>query len=272
MHTANRQIGELLRQRRERLNPADCGLPVTGRRRTPGLRREEVAELSGISVDWYVRLEQGRDSLPSRATVDALAKALRLSPADRAHLVSLALGPPRRQFEKETVPPHLVRMVADMNASAYIIGARFDLLCWNQHAAALFRDYSKIPAAERNSLYQMFAAPEMKDRYPEWEEEARSLLESFRANYDFWSDAPEFNELVSDLKRLSPEFQRWWTDHGVRARSSGEKVMRHPTLGAIKVNYATFQANDDPRLTLVVYGAPTPAGLHGRVRSSARSV
>jgi transcriptional regulator with XRE-family HTH domain len=265
MQMANRQIGELLRQRRERLNPADCGLPVTARRRTPGLRREEVAELSGISVDWYVRLEQGRDSLPSRATVDALAKALRLSSEDHAHLVSLALGPPRRRFEKEVVPPHLIRMVADMNAPAYIIGARFDLLCWNRHAVTLFRDYSKIPAAQRNSLYQMFTAPEMKDRYPEWEDEARSMLESFRANYDFWSDAPEFIELVSDLKRLSLEFQRWWTDHGIRIRSSGEKVMRHPRFGTIKVNYATFQANDDPRLTMVVYGAPAPAGSNGRV-------
>jgi transcriptional regulator with XRE-family HTH domain len=264
VQTNNRQIGELLRQRRERLNPADCGLPVMPRRRTPGLRREEVAELSGISVDWYVRLEQGRDSLPSRTTVDALAKALRLSPADHAHLVNLALGPPRRRFEKEIVPPHLVRMVADMNGPAYIIGARFDLLCWNRHAVALFRDYSKILAGQRNSLYQMFTAPEMKERYPEWEEEARGMLESFRVNYDFWSDSPEFIELVTDLKRLSPEFQFWWTDHGVRTRSSGEKVMRHPTLGMIQVDYATFRANDDPRLTLVVYGVPIRTGVSRR--------
>ncbi|WP_424630342.1 helix-turn-helix transcriptional regulator [Bradyrhizobium sp. SYSU BS000235] len=254
--TTSRQIGELLRQRRERLNPADCGLSVTARRRTPGLRREEVAELAGISVDWYVRLEQGRDSLPSRATVDALAKALRLTPADKIHLNSLAFGPARRKFTKETVPAHLIEMVNGMNVPAYVIGARFDVLCWNRHAVKLFRDYAKLPAKQRNSLYQMFTAPEMRERYPHWEQEARGMLESFRVNYDFWSDAPEFVELVEELKSLSPEFRRWWKEHGIRIRSSGEKVMRHPTFGTIKTTYATFQTNDDPRLTLVIYGQP----------------
>ncbi|MEH2513287.1 transcriptional regulator with XRE-family HTH domain [Nitrobacteraceae bacterium AZCC 1564] len=262
--TTSRQIGELLRRRRERLNPADCGLSVTARRRTPGLRREEVAELAGISVDWYVRLEQGRDSLPSRATVDALAKALRLTPADQAHLNSLAFGPPQRRFTKETVPPHLIEMVNGMNMPAYIIGARFDVLCWNRHAVRLFRDYSKLTAKQRNSLYRMFTAPEMKERYPDWEQEARGMLESFRINYDFWSDAPEFIELVEDLKELSPEFRRWWREHGIRIRSSGEKVMRHPTLGKIKTTYATFRTNDDPGLTLVIYGQPKRAA---RMRS-----
>jgi transcriptional regulator with XRE-family HTH domain len=254
--TSSRQIGELLRQRRERLNPADCDLPITARRRTPGLRREEVAELAGISVDWYVRLEQGRDSLPSRATVDALAKALRLTPADQAHLASLAFGPPRRRFAKETVPRHLAEMVNQLNAPAYIIGARFDMLCWNRHAVGLFRDYAEIPETRRNSLYQMFTSPEMKERYPDWEGEARGMLESFRVNYDFWSDAPEFMELVEDVGRSSPEFRRWWKDHGIRMRPSGEKVMKHPRLGLIRTTYATFQANDDPRLTLVIYGLP----------------
>jgi transcriptional regulator with XRE-family HTH domain len=264
--SGSRQIGELLRQRRARLDPADCNLPVKARRRTPGLRREEVAELAGISVDWYVRLEQGRDSLPSRATVDALAGALRLTPADHAHLISLAFGPPRRKFKTETVPPHLVRMVEDLNAPATIIGARFDLLCWNRKAVELFRDYSKIPADQRNSLYQMFTSPEMKQRYPNWEEEAHGMLESFRVNYDFWSDSPEFVQLVEDLKQRSPEFRRWWKDHGIRRSSSGEKRMRHPTLGGITVNYATFQANDDPRLTLVVYSMPARLKSGGRER------
>lgn len=161
VQSGSRQIGELLRQRRERLSPADCGIIGAARRRTPGLRREEVAELAGISVDWYVRLEQGRDSLPSRRTVDALAKALRLTPADYAHLLSLAFGPPRRPFKKEHVPTHLLDMVKHLKSPAYIIGARFDVLCWNRPAAKLFRDYSSIPEKERNTHYQMFTSPEM---------------------------------------------------------------------------------------------------------------
>ncbi|AWO95347.1 helix-turn-helix domain-containing protein [Bradyrhizobium diazoefficiens] len=253
MPSGSRQIGELLRQRRERLSPADYGTTSTARRRTSGLRREEVAELAGISADWYVRLEQGRGSLPSRRTIDALAKALRLTPADHAHLLSLAFGPPRRSFKKESVPAHLVQLVKHLKSPAYIIGTRFDMLCWNRPAAKLFRDYSIIPEKERNTLYQMFTSPEIKNRYPDWALEARSMLENFRTNFDFWSDAPEFLELVEDLKRLSSEFRRWWKDHGVRKRTSGKKVICHPTLGTITANYATFQASEDPRLTLVIY-------------------
>src|ERR1700728_4050651 len=149
----SKQLGEFLRRRRERLSPRDCGLPAGGRRRTPGLRREEVAERSGISVDWYIRLEQGRDSLPSRATAEALSKALKLGPTDRPHLIRLASPATRRAFIKENAPPNLVALVEGLNTPAYLIGARFDLLCWNRKAVELFRDYSKIPEPSRNSLY-----------------------------------------------------------------------------------------------------------------------
>ena len=211
-----------MRRRRERVNPRDCGLPASARRRTPGLRREEVAERSGISVDWYIRLEQGRDSLPSRATIEALSKALKLGPTDRAHLIRLASPGTRRTFTKETAPPNLVTLVEGLNTPAYVIGARFDLLCWNRKAVELFRDYSKIPEPKRNTVYQMFTAPEMRARYPEWEREARGLLESFRAAFDFRSDAPEFVALADELKALSPEFRRWWTEHGIRLQPSGK--------------------------------------------------
>ena len=254
----SKQLGEFLRRRRERLNPGDFGLPAGARRRTPGLRREEVAERSGISVDWYVRLEQGRDSLPSRATAEALSKALKLGPADRAHLIRLASPAPSHTFVKETAPPNLVALVEGLNTPAYVIGARLDLLCWNKKAVELFRDYSKIPEPKRNSLYQMFTAPEMRERYPEWEREARSLLESFRATFDFWSDAPEFVGLVEELKSLSAEFRRWWKEHGIRLQPSGEKLARHPKLGLIRMSYATFQCNDNPDLRLVAYGKPVP--------------
>jgi transcriptional regulator with XRE-family HTH domain len=252
----SKQLGEFLRRRRERLDPRDLGLSAGVRRRTPGLRREEVAERSGISVDWYVRLEQGRDSLPSRATVEALSKALKLSSTDRAHLIRLASPALSRIFVKETPPPNLVTLVNGLNTPAYVIGARLDLLCWNRKAVELFRDYSKIPTPKRNSLYQMFTAPEMKARYPEWEREARGLLESFRATFDFWSAAPEFVGLVEELKALSPEFRRWWREHGIRLQPSGEKLMRHPKLGLIRTSYATFQCNDNPDLRLVAYGKP----------------
>jgi transcriptional regulator with XRE-family HTH domain len=252
----SKQLGEFLRRRRERLTPRDCGLPASARRRTPGLRREEVAERSGISVDWYIRLEQGRDSLPSKATAEGLSRALKLGPTDRAHLFRLASPETPRTFTKETAPRNLVALVEGLNTPAYVVGARFDLLCWNRKAVELFRDYSKIPESKRNSLYQMFTAPEMKARYPEWESEARGLLESFRATFDFWSDAPEFVTLAEELKSLSPEFRRWWKEHGIRLQPSGEKLMNHPKRGLIRMSYATFQCNDNPDIRLVAYGEP----------------
>jgi transcriptional regulator with XRE-family HTH domain len=142
--SVHQQLGEFLRQRRETSNPQEFGIVASDRRRTPGLRREEVAELSGISVDWYVRLEQGRESLPSKATVEKLAEALRFSATERAHILHLTLGSTGRVFKRETVPPHVATLVEGLSTPAYVVGARRDLLCWNESATELFRDFAKI--------------------------------------------------------------------------------------------------------------------------------
>jgi transcriptional regulator with XRE-family HTH domain len=255
--SVHEQLGEFLRRRREGVSAADFGVREIGRRRTPGLRREEVAERAGISVDWYVRLEQGRESLPSKATVEKLAGALRLSQTERAHVLRLALGSTGRAFKRETVPAHVATLVQDLPTPAYVVRARCDLLCWNAAAVELFRDFSKVPVAERNTLLQMFTSPEVRSRYPKWEEEARSAPESFRLTYDFWSHAPEFNALVDELREDSREFARWWRAHEIRPKPSGKKVMTHPTLGRVVVVYSTFQANDNPDLRLVLYGGMT---------------
>ncbi|AKU95556.1 DNA-binding protein [Labilithrix luteola] len=257
--SVHQQLGELLRRRRETADPVAFGFPG-GRRRTPGLRREEVAERAGISVDWLVRLEQGRESLPSRSTVDALASALRLGENDHAHLLRLALGTstPDRSWKRETVPPHLAALVRDLATPAYVLGARSDLLVWNDAAVDLFRDFSKVPVAERNTLLQLFVSPEVRARYPRWEEEARGALESFRITYDLRSHVPEFQALVDRLIRESREFARWWKAHEIRPKPSGKKMMVHPRLGRVRMTYSTFQSNDDPDLRLVLYGTPTP--------------
>ncbi len=252
--SVHEQLGEFLRQRRERSDPAAFGIGDVGRRRTPGLRREEVAELAGISVDWYVRLEQGRESLPSKATVDRLSAGLRLNATERAHVLRLALGTSGRAFKRETVPAHMATLVQELPTPAYVIGARHDLLCWNAAAVELFRDFSKVPVARRNTLLQLFTSPEVRSRYPKWEDEARSALESFRVTYDFWSHSPDFNALVDELVRESPDFARWWRAHEIRPRPSGKKVMMHPKLGRITVIYSTFQTNDNPDMRLVLYG------------------
>jgi transcriptional regulator with XRE-family HTH domain len=252
-NSIHQQLGDFLRQRRERLAPGKVGLSTSSRRRTPGLRREEVAELADISVDWYARLEQGRESLPSKATVEALARALLLSPMDRSHLLNLAIGDPGRVFKKEAVPTHLANLIHELSLPAYIIGARFDLLCWNKAATEMFRDFSKIPEKERNTLYQMFTSRELRKTYPDWESDARAMLETFRVNYDFWAHSAEFVALKDELRSLSVEFKRWWKAHGVRTKASGVKLIRHRSLGQMKLLYSTFQSNDNPDLKLVLY-------------------
>jgi transcriptional regulator with XRE-family HTH domain len=258
LRNVHQQLGELLRQRRENSNPRNFGITVSDRRRTPGLRREEVAELAGISVDWYVRLEQGRESLPSRATVDKLAEALQFSAVEHAHILRLTLGSTGRVFKRETVPGHFAGLVEGLSTPAYVVGARRDLLCWNKAATKLFRDFSKIPVEKRNTLFQMFTSPEVRSRYPRWEDEARTALEDFRLTYDFWSHSPEFNALVDDLLLASREFARWWKAHQIRPKPSGRKLMTHPIHGRVTVLYSTFQSNDNPDLRLILYGGVTP--------------
>jgi transcriptional regulator with XRE-family HTH domain len=248
----NKELGNFLRERRLRLTPQALGIPGGGRRRTPGLRREEVAALAGISTDWYVRLEQGRHSPPSQGTVDALARVMRLGAVDRAHLMKLALRPGGRVFRRETVPKRVEAVVRGLSSPAYIIGARQDMLYWNQAAVATFRDYSKIPIGERNTLFQMFTNPALRESFPDWRREARSMLENFRLTYDLWSHATQFNELVDHLSARSTEFRQWWASHGVALKASGEKTLisRGRTL---ELSYATFSVLESPDLKLIVY-------------------
>jgi transcriptional regulator with XRE-family HTH domain len=255
--TVNKQLGDFLRERRLRLSPRVFGLPSEGRRRTPGLRREEVAALAGISSDWYVRLEQGRHSLPSQATVEAIARAMRLSAVDRAHLIKLALKRRGRVFRRETVPKAVEAVIQQISSPAYIVGARLDMLCWNQAAVAMFRDYSKLSISERNTLFQMFTNPVLREVFPGWRQEARSMLENFRRTYDLWAHAPEFNELVDDISARSPEFRRWWASHGVGLKASGEKNVNSRGR-TIKLSYATFSVLEKPDLKLVIYAQVSP--------------
>src|SRR5215471_10482236 len=170
------ELGDFLRSRRDRLTPKAVGLPPGRRRRTPGLRREEVAELAGIGVDWYVRLEQGRSVSPSVTTVDALARALRLSKAEHGHLRALTRHGERRAFVRENVPEPLRRMVESLDQPAYITGRRWDVLAWNKAADEIFA-FSRLPEEERNILLSVFTRPASRRMFgAAWEEEAKRIL------------------------------------------------------------------------------------------------
>ncbi len=250
MSTRSNALGDFLRARRERLRPEDVGLPRL-RRRTPGLRREEVASLAGIGVDWYVRLEQGRSSTPSSATVEALARALRLNEVDRAHLATLAHARPQRRFVREKVPLHMDHVVAGMRNPAYVTGRRWDILTWNKAADSLL-GFSRHPPSERNTLLSLMFRAETRALFGSgWEAEARRVIGQFHAAHDLFPDDPAFAELVDRLHE-SPEFSRWWRAHDVRVPRAGIKVLHHPRRGTLYFEHSSYQSNDDPALRLVI--------------------
>lgn len=257
MTTASRsEFGDFLRSRREKLSPESVGLNNGRRRRTPGLRREEVAELAGIGVDWYVRLEQGRTVSPSDTTLEALARALRLGKVEAAHLRALARSGDRQPFTRERVPEPIANLIATLELPAYVTGRRWDLLAWNAAAADLL-GFERLAEADRNILVFMFIEPDSRRLFGgNWTGEARRMIALFRATHDLYADDPAFVELVERLRAHSAEFAKWWSAHDIRGGASGQKVLIHPARGAHRYDYATFQANDDPALKLAIY---TPA-------------
>jgi len=246
MPEQQRELGDFLRARRGRLSPESVGLPRRRQRRTPGLRREEVAELAGIGVDWYIRLEQGRPVTPSAGTIDALARALQLSELEHQHLRALAGGGGHRPFQPETAPPSLVSLLQHLTQPAYVTGRRRDLVAWNTAANDIF-GFDDLPEGDRNILVSMLTVPRSRALFgPGWAEEAQGMVARFRATHDLWAS--------------DPAFVAWWERHDVRGPGSGRKTLHHPIRGLIVFDHAGFQANDDPGLKLVIY---TPVAAVG---------
>lgn len=256
-----RQLGDLLRSRREALRPEAVGLPAGPRRRTSGLRREEVAELAGISVDWYLRLEQGRPVNPSADTIDAIARALRLTDAEHRHLRALVDRGRAATVADEAVPENLRRLVHAMSQPAYVTGRRWDVLAWNDAADRLL-GYGRVPAEERNTLLLMLTRPGARRLFGDgWAAEAQRMVAEFRTTYDFWSADPAFADLVSRLGDECPEFDAWWTSHQVRASAAGAKWLEHPDRGRIGFEYTALHPTECPGLKLVVYNEVPAAEL-----------
>ena len=250
----NRPFGDFLRSRRTRLNPDKPGDATRQRRRTPGLKREEVAQRAGISAEWYVKLEQGRAVSPSAETVQALGRALQLDAVELAHLRSLAAAGGRQPFRREDTPDVLRRIVASLPEPAYLTGQRWDVLAWNDAAVALFGDFGRFAPGDRNILHWMFTDPAAKTLFGEtWAEEARRMVSLFRTAHDLWPGDTAFSALVDRIRASCVKFDAWWSEHGIGAPLSGTKHLHHPTLGVMHYEYASFQANDDPALKLALY-------------------
>jgi transcriptional regulator with XRE-family HTH domain len=251
-----RASGAFLRTRREKLTPASVGLAAGFRRRTPGLRREEVALLAGVGTTWYTWLEQGRDVRPSAEVLSALADALKLDAAERRHLFVLNDRPPPqpRPAGPEQVEEPLRRMLASLTGQpAYVLGRRWDVLAWNRAAEALFGDYGKLTGDERNIMHLVFANAAHRRLLVDWDELAPTSLAMFRADSARYAGDPEFERLIATLMGVSREFRRWWRRHEVLRRLSSQKRIQHRTAGRMVFEYTSFAVTDHPDMKLVVY-------------------
>jgi transcriptional regulator with XRE-family HTH domain len=269
MHESERRqvLAAFLRQRRARLSPADVGLPPGIRRRTPGLRREEVAQLANIGSSWYVWLEQGRDVHPSTQVLESLAQAFRLTPNERRHLFLLAGQPlpPHVSPSEESAIPALQQVLDDLNLTpAYAIGRRWDFLAWNKAAEGLFAISEASSPYARNLVWRLFTSPTMRER-PNWEQVARGTLSEFRATSARYPGDRWFEDMIEDLKQVSPEFRRWWPHHDVRSSLDSHKVIEHPTLGRLEFEHITLQVLSNPDIRIMIYSplVETRAKLQG---------
>ncbi|WP_242098662.1 helix-turn-helix domain-containing protein [Sphingomonas sp. CROZ-RG-20F-R02-07] len=251
--SGNKPLGDFLRSRRYRLDPVALGLSGTRRRRTPGLRREEVADRARISCEWYVKLEQGRPVSASAGTIAALARALALDAAETAHLHKLAARSSAEAFGQETVPEIINTIVKSLPEPAYVTGLRWDVLAWNAAADELF-GFTSMDQRERNILRYMLTTPDARAMFGrDWAQEAERMIALFRPTYDQRAGDPAFEELVLALSEACDEFRGWWCSHLVASPSAGTKTLHSSGRDGATYVYASFQANDDPALKLALY-------------------
>ena len=254
------ELADFLRTKRASLQPEDVGLPDGGRRRTPGLRREEVALLAGVGTTWYTWLEQGRDVRASLEVLEAVSRALRLTPAERSHVILLGRGEQAKPCKApaEEVSPTLRRLVENMGPGpTYLLGRRWDYLAWNKSFERVFSFQPGPEPLSRNHVWLWFMDPARRTLCSgDWAASARLLVAKFRADSARNIGDPAFEELVSALGSSSPEFRKLWKRHEVAGSGTGRKELDHPVVGPLVFDHAVFTHGDSGEQRLVVY-APT---------------
>ncbi|MEU0181119.1 helix-turn-helix transcriptional regulator [Streptomyces sp. NPDC006207] len=268
-NASNTTLGDFLRACRSRVNPGDVGLPDDGRhRRVPGLRREELAQLANVSVDYVVRLEQGRTVHVSTAVLESLARALRLRPDERDYLLRVAAAgaepsasaPPRIRPQTQTLLDGL------QEYPALLLSHRLDVLGWNPLGAALIADFAAVPEPQRNLVRMAFLDPAFRELYADWRTVARECVAYLRMGAARDPQDPRLKALVQELADADADFRRWWSDHRVRTRAAGQKTFRHPVAGTMTLDFQSLVVGDDPDQTVFVYTAQPGTPAHEALR------
>ncbi len=261
------ELAAFLRSRRARLSPEQVGLPRGQRRRTPGLRRAEVAQLSGVSPEWYTRLEQGRDIHVSVQVLESLARVLLLDAHERAHLFLLAVRqpPPVAMFAPKPLSPTFQQFLTQLGSiPACVVDPHATIVAWNAAFRVVFGDYATLPERERNSLWRIFTLPQ-SHRGHEWQELARGALVQFRADYARFIDDPWWASQIAELSRVSPEFRELWACHDLRGEQGGYKTLYHPRVGELAFDFRPLQMTDAEYLRLVIYTPRSHSGTAEKI-------
>lgn len=253
------ELSEFLRSRRARLTPDDVGLPEYGRaRRVPGLRREELAQLAGVSVAYYTRLEQGNGRNVSVEVIESIARALQLDDSERAHLRNLThcdRTTKKKAARPRQVRPALRHLLDTIGVPAYIGGRRADVLAWNPLAAALFGDWGAVAPKERNWARLVFLNPSYRDLFVDWESKASDVVAFLRMDAGCYPDDPELTALIGELSVKSERFRTLWARHDVKEKTHGTKVLRHPLVGELRLSWEALRMPSDPEIFLTTYSA-----------------
>lgn len=266
-YSDDNSLGHYLKDRRAKLDPASLGFSTT-RRRTPGLRREEVAQRANVSTTWYTWLEQGRGGIPSDEVLDGIANALALTATEREHLFLLAQHrPPQARYqEPEGITPQLQRVLDSLEFSPAIVRTTsWDVVAWNRATTLLMGDYSALVPEQRNLLRLLFCDPRSRERTENWEDHARMTVATFRSEIARAGASQSVTALVDELTRSSPEFAALWRDHDVQSYGEGVKHFRHSPVGPISLEYSSFAVDGQPSLSLIIF-APATSGDADRMR------
>jgi len=251
------ELTAFLRSRRARISPEQVGLSRGQRRRTPGLRRTEVALLAGVSPEWYTRIEQGRDIHVSVYVLERLANVLQLDANERTHLFLLTLRqpPPIETFSSPTISPALQQSLQQLGTiPACFVDPRLNIVAWNAAFCAVFGDFAPLSERERNIIWRVFTHPLFRQgNSHEWEGLARTALAQFRACYGRFINDPWWTTQIAELSRISPEFRELWACHDVHNASEGQKSMQHPSAGDLSFDLLSLQASDASDLRLMMF-------------------
>jgi len=253
------QLGTYLKDRRAKLDPAAFGFSMT-RRRTPGLRREEVAQRANVSATWYTWLEQGRGGAPSAEVLERISRALMLTTPEREHLYLIARGhPPEVHYEaREGISPRIQRVLDALEfIPAFVRTVTWDLVAWNRAASALF-GYKNLAPEKRNILRRIFTDPQSRAAQMDWESVARFAVAAFRADTARAGASTNVQALVDELRWMSPDFDRIWRENEVSIHGEGTKKLRHPIVGVLALEYSSFSVEGRPDLSMIIYNPATP--------------